>query len=527
MGSGFLAHARMVPLASLLLFLLAACASGPVQQGGSGYDESAARYMFATGYQDINAVYIREVPVETLAFSGLQKLHEMDSSISLVREPDHFLLKQGDETVRRYGLPLDTRIDLWGNLTAQIVEDAREISPKIVEAGNEALYETVFEGMIEPLDGYSRYATPEEARENRANRDGFGGIGVRIQMIDRGVEVVNVMDGSPAERAGLEDWDVIVGIDGVPATELGQDEVVDRLRGRLGSRVTLDIQRPGKIEETWRDLQLQVERAHIVPQTVEYERLDNVAYFRVSGFNHDTAETLQAKLAEAEKEMGKRLTGYILDLRSNPGGLLDQAVFVSDLFVGEGRIVSTHGRHPDSHQYFKARNDAHIPNVPVLVLINGSSASAAEIVAAALQDSQRGIVIGSNSYGKGTVQTVLRLPNEGELTLTWATFHAPAGYSLDRRGVLPNVCTSRQKEGTQGPLGRLSEEYMISNPHQRQRNIDRENKLALAEFRSICPTSDSIDGSDIEVALQLLQNPALLSHARRGAPNTAQRMVQD
>lgn len=527
MRFGFSGHLRLASLAGLLLILLASCASGAGQQNGNGYDETAARYMFATGYQDINAVYIQDIPIETLAFSGLQKLNDMDSAISVTREPDRFLLNQEGETISRYELPKNNRVDLWGKVTAQVVDDSRDASPKIAEAGREQLYETVFEGMIEPLDGYSRYSTPEEASENRANRDGFGGIGVRIQLIDKGVEIVNVMDDSPAERAGLDDWDVIVDIDGVPVPDLSQEEVVSRLRGPLGTHVTLGIERPGEAEDTWRSLEVEVERAHIVPQTVEYERLDDVAYFRISGFNHDTTETLKAKLEQAKDEMGNRLEGYILDLRSNPGGLLDQAVFVADLFLGQGRIVSTHGRHPDSHQYFEARDDAHFPEVPVLVLINGSSASAAEIVAAALQDSGRGIVVGSNSYGKGTVQTVLRLPNEGELTLTWATFHAPAGYSLDRRGVMPNVCTSRQEGDLQETLAQISGGRLISSPHLRQREIDRENELALAEFRSICPTSDSLDESDIEVAMKLLQDPGLLSHARRGAPSTAQRMVED
>ncbi|WP_081816660.1 S41 family peptidase [Fodinicurvata fenggangensis] len=527
MRFGSTGYARLAFLAVLMALVLASCASGPVTQGQEGYDQTAARYMFATGYQDINAVYIQDIPIETLAFSGLQKLQDMDGEISVVREADKFLLKQRSETVQSYGLPQDNRVDLWGKLTATIIEDTREISPKIAEAKSEALYETVFEGMIEPLDGYSRYATPEEARENRANRDGFGGIGVRIQLIDKGVEVVNVMDGSPAERAGMDDWDVIVTIDGIPAPKLSQEEVVKRLRGPLGSRVTLGIHRPGDVEDTWRELELVVERAHIVPQTVEYEPLDDVAYFRISGFNHDTTETLRTKLKQAEREMGSRLRGFILDLRSNPGGLLDQAVFVSDLFVGEGRIVSTHGRHPDSHQYFEAKRDAQIPEVPVLVLINGNSASAAEIVAAALQDTERGIVVGSNSYGKGTVQTVLRLPNEGELTLTWATFHAPAGYSLDRRGVLPNVCTSTDSSDGEQAVSELPLEGLISNPHQRKRDIDRENDLALAEFRSICPTSDSLDETDIEIALKLLEDPGILSHARRGAPNTAQRIVDE
>jgi carboxyl-terminal processing protease len=171
-----------------------------------------------------------------------------------------------------------------------------------------------------------------------------------------------------------------------------------------------------------------VRRALVVLPTVAMSRVGDIAIFQVLSFNQSTTERLAEALAEARRQTGGRLAGIVLDLRGNPGGLLDQAVSLADLFIREGPIVSTVGRHPASHQYFAASGHSLAPEVPIAVLINGGSASSSEIVAAALQDAGRAVVIGSSSYGKGTVQTVLRLPNDGELTLTWARLVTPSGY---------------------------------------------------------------------------------------------------
>src|SRR3546814_53909 len=197
-------------------------------------------------------------------------------------------------------------------------------------------------------------------------------------------------------------------------------------------------------------------------------REGNLAYIRVSGFNNRTADSLRQKIGQARSEFGSELRGYILDLRGNPGGLLEQAVEVSDIFVTSGRIVSTHGRHNDSHQYFPAeqlqRGDL-TENAPVVVLIDGGSASASEIVAAALQDSGRAALVGSASYGKGTVQTVLPLPNSGEFILTWARFHAPSGYALHRRGVLPDICTTGEVTSPADVMARIQTGALRSEEH--------------------------------------------------------------
>ena len=510
------AMARPTKAAGLLigLLFLVACTAGNAGYSSAEYDRRLAARLFTAGYQDIAAVYIDEVPARQLAAAGLSELHEMDASLKLRQPDEHSLqLLVNEQPTRDYHLPPDDDYSAWGGLTATVVDDARSLSASLSEAESEALYSTVFRGIVSELDGYSRYAGQDAAKENRATRTGFGGIGVRIRAEEEGVRVLSVMEETPAEAAGLESHDLIVEIDGQPAGALDQMEIVQRLRGPIGTRVNLLLRR----EETPDPFTLAVKRAHIVPQTVHYHVEEGVAVFRISGFNHASTATLREKLEEVEKNHGDSLRGYILDLRSNPGGLLDQSVGVADLFLEEGRIVSTHGRHPDSHQFFDSRRDAQVPQRPMVILVNGNSASASEIVAAALQDAGRALVVGSSSYGKGTVQTVLRLPNEGELTLTWARFHAPSGYSLDRRGIMPDLCTSSSEAEEAELLVQLRQGHNQLYRDLRHRTIDANDEEALESFRAHCPAQERESDRELRVALKLLQDSSLYA-AARGLP---------
>jgi carboxyl-terminal processing protease len=292
---------------------------------------------------------------------------------------------------------------------------------------------------------------------------------------------------------------------------LDQRDVVRRLRGPLGSEVNLTVAR--RQNEDAGLVDINVVRAHIVPQTVRYSHENGIATFRVTSFNQDTARSLQIKILAARRELGPDLKGLILDLRGNPGGLLDQSVTVSDLFINQGRIVSTHGRHPDSHQYFDAQPYDIAEGLPLVVLVNGYSASASEIVAAALQDAGRAVVVGSNSFGKGTVQTVLRLPNDGELTLTWARFHAPSGYALEGRGVLPDICTTDGATDAEDVLERVRQGLLPFSRSTIRQEVAASDMVMMKEIRGRCPARHDDDAIDVEVAESLLLDPALYAHA--------------
>ncbi len=510
---------RRRALGPLLAFLLVGCA---FQAGYNPevYDSTRATRVFTSGYQDIADVYIRDLEVPNLALAALDGLSSLDPDISISRGEQQITLNIDGREAGHFDAPTSDDADGWGQLTADAIETVRQESGPLGEAKSEAVYQAVFGGVISKLDSFSRYAGREQARENRASRDGFGGIGVRIRLVDEGVRILSVMEDTPAESAGLKDQDLIAMIDGEPAVGLSQNEVVRRLRGPVNTKVTVTVVRKSQPAP----LQIRVTRAHIVPQTVRYRPEGKVGYLRVSGFNQNTSQALRQKILQAKRELGDELSGFVLDLRDNPGGLLDQAVSVSDLFITRGRIVSTHGRHPDSHQYFDARKDDLTAGLPLVVLVNGNSASASEIVAAALQDSGRGVVVGSNSFGKGTVQTVLRLPNEGELTLTWARFHAPSGYALQKRGVLPDVCTSGKVKSAGELLRRIRRGQAVIDRATRSRNIDPADQKEISALRARCPLREDDQEIDLQVALALLDDGALYAEILRGGPETAERL---
>ncbi len=501
-----------------LAFLMVACASQD-SAPPAGYDEARAGHLFSTGYGYVSDIFIEEVTVSQLAIAGMGSLASIDPAIGVARDGDLVRVSIDGTSMASYPAPNSDDAKAWGALTAAAISASRYHSVDLDSANPEQLYEAVFDGVLSQLDSFSRYAGREAARENRASRDGFGGIGIRIRLIEEGVLILSVMEDTPAEDAGLASDDVITAIDGAPVEGLSQRQVVRRLRGPVRSEVNLTIDR--NASET--ALQVKVKRAHIVPQTVSYRREGNLAYIRLSSFNKRTTDSLKQKVKQIENEFGDDLKGLILDLRGNPGGFLDQAVEVSDLFVSDSRIVATHGRHPDSHQYFSAGRGDLIARVPMVVLVDGGSASAAEIVAAALQDSGRAVVVGSTSFGKGTVQRIEQLPNQGELTLTWARFHAPSGYALHRRGVMPDICTSGEVSDLDDVVMLIDSGALPLDRGLRLQQIDLNDDQAVEDLRANCPSREEQTELDLEVATQLLEDPTLFARVVEGAPDTAQR----
>ena len=499
-----------------LAFTIVACASQDSTEPAK-YQESDTERLFSVGYEDISSIYIEDLSVADLAVAGIDGLGSIDPAFSAEQENGELSLYLEDVRAESFKIPADEDSDAWGHLTAMAISTSREWSSELGALEPEQVYEAVFDGILTQLDGFSRYAGREDARENRASRDGFGGIGVRIRMIEEGVLILSVMESTPAEDAGLHADDIIVAIDETPVPGMSQRDAVSRLRGPLRSRVRLKIDRP-EVDDL---LLVQVTRAHIIPQTVSYERIDDVGYLQVTGFNQNTTRSLKEKIRLAKSDIGDDLAGLILDLRGNPGGLLDQAVSVADLFMEGGRIVTTRGRHPDSHQYFEAEDDDPGEGMPIVVLVNGGSASASEIVASALQDSGLAVVVGSASFGKGTVQTLLRLPNQGELTLTWAQFHAPSGYGLNKRGILPDVCTSDASLTTDEIMYGVRNGTALVDRNMRSLNVALGDDATVERIRELCPASEELTDLDVEVASRLLMEPELFARALEGAPYTA------
>jgi carboxyl-terminal processing protease len=304
---------------------------------------------------------------------------------------------------------------------------------------------SAIEGMMKTLDPYSAYLSPERYRELEIGTSGeFGGVGMEVTVENGVLTVITPIEGTPAAKAGIKPGDQIIAIDGKPTQGMIADEAVKVLRGPKGSSVKITVRSKGS--ETPRDVTLIREIIHV--KSVESKLLDNgIGYVKLSQFQEKTSDELTKAIEKLESKNKGALKGLILDLRNNPGGLLTEAVGVADQFVNEGLIVSVRGRAEDQSTEYYATKKAIFHNYPLVVLVNKGSASASEVVAEALQDDKRALILGTKTFGKGSVQTIIRLDDGSGLKLTTAKFYAPSGRSISQVGVTPDVVVENGKTG--------------------------------------------------------------------------------
>jgi carboxyl-terminal processing protease len=299
------------------------------------------------------------------------------------------------------------------------------------------------QGMLSGLDPHSTYLDPEGYKEIRIGTEGqFGGLGIEVTMENGFVKVVTPIEDTPAAQAGLQTGDLIVRLDEKPVKGMTLTEAVRLMRGAPGSNIKLTVVREGHDKP----LKFSVKRAVIKLQSVKRKLLEkNYGYVRVTQFQGNSAKNLESALTRLKKDNGGELKGLVLDLRNNPGGILSGAVTISDMFLDKGLIVYTEGRTPDSELRYSATPGDEINGAPMVVLVNGGSASASEIVAGALQDHKRAIIMGTRSFGKGSVQTILPISNGAALKLTTARYYTPKGRSIQASGIEPDIVTEEAK----------------------------------------------------------------------------------
>ena len=321
---------------------------------------------------------------------------------------------------------------------------ARVRSDYVVDVNDGELIEDAINGMLQSLDPHSSYVTPDAFRDLQVSTSGeYGGLGMEVTTEEGFVKVVSPIDGTPAYEAGIEAGDFITGVDGESLLGLTLDEAVELMRGPVGSEIIITVVREGAeqpfdvsiIRDT---IKLTAVRSRVEGETV---------VLRVVTFSDQTYPSLEEQLAEQVAEAGgiENVNGFVIDLRNNPGGLLNQAIAVSDAFLDAGEIVSTRGRLPSDGQRWNAREGDLAEGLPIVVLINGGSASASEIVAGALQDHRRAIVIGTNSFGKGSVQTVMPLRGDSAMRLTTARYYTPSGRSIQSLGISPDIIVEQPR----------------------------------------------------------------------------------
>lgn len=387
-------------------------------------------------------------------------------------------------------------------------EAAWAASPLLRRAGSERVIASGFEEVFNHLDPYSRYVTPAEARAARESRVGQSGLGLRVGLRRESLQVVAVTPGGPAAAAGIRVGDVLVAVDG---RRLGPGDpglAATLLEGPEGSEVVLTLLR-GR-----REREVRLVREVVVPETVTAERRDNILWVRISGFSVLTDRRLTAVLVDAFAERPPR--GVVLDLRGNRGGLLGQAVAVADAFLVAGEVVRTEGRHPEALRRYEAGGQDLAQGRPVVVLVDGRTASAAEIVALGLAERGRAVVVGSATMGKGLIQLVAPLPNGAEIQITWSQVVAPSGWPLQGLGVLPTVCTSLGAESLAAALTRLPQGEVAMAPVLARARASRPPVPAaeIAALRSACPPAEG-RAADPAAARVLIERPAAYLSALR------------
>jgi carboxyl-terminal processing protease len=393
------------------------------------------------------------------------------------------------------------QLDLFGKVLEHVRSDYVE------EPDDSQLIEGAINGMLTALDPHSSYLNPKNFLDMQVETRGeFGGLGIEVTMEKGLLKVVSPIEDTPAAKAGLMSGDIITALDKQEIQNLTLQQAVDKMRGPVNSPITLTIMRQGA-DKTF-DVTMVRDVIHIKP--VKYDAEGDVGYIHITSFNEQTTADLEKAVADLKKKIGPKLKGYIIDLRNNPGGLLDQAISVSDAFLDHGAIVLTKGRNIEETQRANARVGDITDGQKLVVLINGGSASASEIVAGALQDQHRATIVGTRSFGKGSVQTIIPLGSNGALRLTTARYYTPSGHSIQAKGIEPEVVVEeelpdelKQKAAAEGNIGEAN-----LRGHLKGENEDAEGPVGSVAY----VPQDKEKDTQLKYALDLLRAPETVTH---------------
>ena len=385
----------------------------------------------------------------------------------------------------------------------------------VEEVDDKDLLENAIQGMLTELDPHSAYLKPEAYQDLQISTTGeFGGLGIEVGMEDGFVKVITPIDDTPAKKAGVEPGDLIIKLDSTPVKGLSLSEAVKLMRGKPGSKLLLTIIREGADKP----LEITVVRDVIQVQSVKGRLLEkNYGYLRLSQFQINTGPDMIKLLDRLKKENKGDLTGVVLDLRNNPGGVLQAAVDVSDAFVDDGLVVYTKGRLPDSDMKFHAAPGDLLNGTPLVVLVNGGSASASEIVAGALQDHKRAVIMGTTTFGKGSVQTVLPLNNDRALKLTTARYYTPGGRSIQSNGIVPDITVENAQLTRVEGMVRIKERDLTG--HLINPDGEGDDTVEVTEGEEKPPEEQTLSESDYQLyeALNLLKALNVLKKAPAAA----------
>ena len=369
-------------------------------------------------------------------------------------------------------------------------------SDYVDDVKNKELVESAINGMLSSLDPHSSFLNADSLKQMKIQTKGaFGGLGIEVTMENGFVKVISPIDDTPAYKAGIKAGDYITHLDGKSVIGLNLNEAVEKMRGPIGTKLKVTIGRSNQ-----EAFNVTIKRDIIKISSVKSKLEEDVGYIRITTFSEQTSKSTRDAIKKFKKE--KNLRGYVLDLRNNPGGLLDQAVSVSDLFLEKGEIVSTRGKNSKNPEMYKAKSGDIIDGKPLVVIINGGSASASEIVAGALQDHKRAILLGTRSFGKGSVQTIIPVKPYGALRMTTAKYFTPSGRSIQKTGIEPDIVVE-ERELKKADNKKISREEdlkgALKNPSNKDKKEEKENK----------EKSDEIEDFQLSRALDLVRGISL------------------
>lgn len=479
-----------------LVALLALAAPGHAAE-----PDARARAVLRVGLAALVERYAEPVDLPALTLAGLRGLSLADRRIAAGLDGRSLVLRRDETPLARLAAPAPDAVNAWAAVAVQLIDVAQAASPALARQPREALVRAFYDEALATLDPYTRYVPAEEARAGRGRRMGESGLGLELAPDAAGARIARVIDDGPAWAAGLRAGDRVLAIDGQATGRLGAEDLGRLLEGEESMPVTLVVRREGGRAET-----IVLVRAMVAPETVTLSWTSTLPVLRVSAFNRLTDRRLARAVVEAAHR-DPAPPGLVLDLRGNRGGLLRQAIAAADLFLTSGVISVARGRHPDASRVHRAEGADISGGLGLAVLVDGATASSAEVLAAALQDNGRAVVIGSVTTGKGLIQTVVPLPDEGELHVTWSALYAPAGYPLQGLGVLPTVCTSRGVEVARRDLadhaaGRVPQAASAWRATAGRKPAPEE----VGALRDACPPAEA-RALDIDAAVWLFRGP--------------------
>jgi carboxyl-terminal processing protease len=488
-----------------LIVLLCFCLTGPAYgqgRGESGFNEDVLAGVQAEAIEFMLPRTLDAVTAAQLASWSLSGLTSIDPSLTAVVREGGLQLLVGGRSMLDINVQGPTAT-AWAQAAAEIVQAGYAASPRMRQAGQAAITKVLFDEMLAHLDPYSRYIPPVEAVTDRDRRVGHAGIGVTLAQHGRAVEVRDVVIGSPGALAGMRPGDVIQWVDGHTALNRDTKSVEALLNGPEGTEL-----RMGWISRDGTSRGATLTRVMIPPETVFPRRSRDIADIQITGFSQTTDDHV-VQVVRDDTRGSRPIAGIILDLRGNRGGLLRGAVATANTFLPAGVIVRSSGRAPEATRVWFSGDGEFAKGLRVVVLVDGGTASAAEILAAALADRGRAVVVGSSTFGKGVVQTIDPLPDGGELFLTWSRILAPRGWPIQSLGVMPQVCTSLGDETTSRQLAALAEGTNLMEVALRAHRAARAPLTPdqIVAIRERCPAADPRE-QDVAIAQTLIENPS-------------------